>query len=164
MEEALKLPSKNIKKAILIAWLIVGTLDISAATIQFLINGGKDPLVIFTYISSAIVGPEAYKIGPPSMTILGFALHYLIAFIWTVIFFTIYPRMPILSKNRVITGIVYGYAMQLVMTFFVVGVVSRIPARPFDLSGFLKAGAILCVAIGIPLSYLAYKHFYGKKV
>jgi hypothetical protein len=151
------------KKTILIAWLIVGTLDITAAIIQFLINTGNNPLIIFTYISSAVVGPEAYKIGPPSMTILGFALHYLIAFIWTIIFFTIYPRMPILSKNRVVTGITYGYFMQLCMTFIVVGMISRIPARPFNPTGFLTSGAILCVAIGIPLSFIAYRHFYGKK-
>lgn len=150
------------KKTILIAWLTVGTLDIIAATIQFLINGGKDPLVIFTYISSAILGPEAYKIGPPLMTILGFALHYLIAFIWTVIFFYMYPRLPIMSKNRLLTGIVYGYVMQLIMTFVVVGVISRIPARPFNPTGFLTSGAILAVAIGIPLSFMAYRHFYGK--
>jgi hypothetical protein len=151
------------KKTILAAWLIVGTLDITAAIIQFLINGGKDPLVIFSYISSAIVGPEAYKIGPPSMTILGLVLHYFIAFCWTVIFFYIYPRMALLSKNRLLTGIVYGYVMQLIMTFVVVGMISRIAARPFNTLGFLTSGAILCVAIGIPLSFMAYRHFYGKK-
>jgi hypothetical protein len=151
------------KKAVLIAWLTVGTLDITAATIQFLINGGKDPLVIFTYISSAIVGPEAYKIGPPSMTILGLILHYLIAFVWTVIFFMAYPKIPILAKNRVLTGIAYGYIMQVCMTFIVVGLISRIPSRPFNPTGFLMSGAILCVAIGIPLSFMAYRHYYGKK-
>lgn len=163
MTESPNLPAKNTKKVILIAWLIVGTLDISAATIQFLLNGGKDPLVIFNYISSAILGPKAYEIGPPSMTILGLALHYLIALIWTVIFFTAYPRMPILSRNRVITGIAYGYIMQVIMSQFVVKVISKLQPRPFNLSAFLISGAILCVAIGIPLSFMAYRHYYGKK-
>lgn len=163
MSTAPDFPSKNTKKVILIAWLIVGTLDISAATIHFLINGGKDPLVIFTSISSAILGPRAYEIGPPMMTILGLILHYLIALIWTVIFFTAYPRMPILSRNRLLTGIAYGYLMQVIMSQFVVKVISKLPARPFNLSAFLISGAILCVAIGIPLSFMAYRHFYGKR-
>ena len=109
MSEAAEYPSKNLKKTVFVAWLIVGTLDIIAATTQFMIKGGAnaDPAVIFKYISSAIIGPEAYKMNAPAMVALGFALHYLIAFIWTIIFFTIYPRMPILSKNRLLTGIAY---------------------------------------------------------
>jgi hypothetical protein len=153
----------TLSKRILFAWLIVGTLDITAATIHFLLNGGKDPLVIFNYIASGILGPKAYEIGAPLMTILGLALHYLIALGWTLIFFTLYPRLPIMARNRVVTGIVYGYIMQIIMTQFVVRVISKITPRPFNLNSFLISGGILVVAIGIPLSFMAYRHFYGKK-
>jgi hypothetical protein len=154
----MKLPLKTI----LLAWLLVGTLDITSATIQFMIMGGTNPVNILVYISSAIYGPQAKEIGPPSMAILGLALHYLIALIWTVIFFILYPRIQLMSKNRVITGIVYGYFMQLIMSQVVVKL-SNTVKRPFSFEAFLISGAILVVAIGLPLSFIAYRH-YKKQV
>lgn len=149
-------------KTVLLAWLLVGTLDITSATIHYLIMGGSNPVNILVYISSAIYGPQAKEIGPPSMAILGLCLHYLIALIWTVIFFFLYPRMPAMWKNRVLTGIVYGYFMQIIMSQVVVKL-SNTAKGPFNFINFLISGAILCIAIGIPLSFIAYRHFHGKR-
>ncbi|HZY80262.1 MAG TPA: hypothetical protein VFE50_12110 [Cyclobacteriaceae bacterium] len=156
------MPQKSTKKALLIAWLIVGTLDITSATIHYLANGNKNPINILVYISSGIFGADAFKIGPPSMAILGLALHYLIALIWTVIFFTAYPRMPFLAKNRVLTGIAYGIFVWTMMSQVVVKL-SNTPKGPFNLTNAIINAAILCVAIGIPLSFMAYRHYYGKQ-
>lgn len=155
----MKLP---LLKTILLSWLLVGTLDITSATINFLIQGGTNPVNILVYISSAIYGPEAREIGPPSMAILGLALHYLIALIWTVIFFVLYTKIPVMSKNRLVTGILYGYFMQIIMSQVVVKL-SNTAKGPFSLTSFLINGAILCVAIAIPLSFIAYRHYYGSQ-
>jgi hypothetical protein len=149
-------------KTVLLAWLLVGTLDITSATINFLVQGGTNPVNILVYISSAIFGPQAKEIGPPSMAILGLFLHYVVAFIWTCIFFVLYPRISAMSKNRVVTGIAYGYFMQMMMQFVVVRL-SNTAKGPFHIKGFLINGAILCVAIGIPLSFIAYRHYFGSK-
>jgi hypothetical protein len=149
-------------KTVLLAWLLVGTLDITSATIHYLAMGGSNPLNILVYISSAIYGPQAKEIGPPSMAVLGLSLHYLIALIWTTIFFILYPRVPAMAKNRVVTGIVYGYFMQLMMSQVVVRL-SNTAKGPFNFVNFLISGAILCIAIGIPLSFIAYRHYLGKK-
>jgi hypothetical protein len=162
MEEALNIPSKNAKKAILQAWLIVGTLDITAATINYMIGGGTDPVNILVYISSGIFGMDAFKMDRTSMAILGMACHYFIAFSWTLVFFTVYPRMPILARNRFLTGVGYGVFVWTMMSQIITRL-SNTPKGPFNLSGALINAGILCVAIGIPLSYLAFKHFYGKK-
>jgi hypothetical protein len=154
----MKLPLKTV----LLAWLLVGTLDITSATIQYMIMGGTNPVNILVYISSSIYGPQAKEIGPPSMAILGLALHYLIALIWTLVFFFLYPRIPAMSKNRVVTAIIYGYFMQVIMSQLVVRL-SNIGGRPFNLQSFLISGGILVVAIGLPLSFIAYRHYYGKK-
>ncbi|HEX8060116.1 MAG TPA: hypothetical protein VF473_04235 [Cyclobacteriaceae bacterium] len=149
-------------KTVLLAWLLVGTLDIICATTQFLLRGGSNPIDILVYISSAIYGSQAREIGPPSMAILGMALHYLIALIWTITFFVLYPRIEMMSKNRVVTGIVYGYFIQLIMSQVVVKL-SNTAKGPFNFIGFLVSGAILVVAIGIPLSFIAYRHFYRSQ-
>jgi hypothetical protein len=146
-------------KTIVLAWLLVGTLDIASATIHFLLRGNSNPVNILIYISSAVYGPRAAEIGPPSMALLGLALHYLIALIWTLIFFFLYPRIPAMSKNRIVTGIVYGFFMQIIMSQVVVKL-SNTAKGPFNLQAFLINGVILCVAIGIPLSFIAYRWFY----
>jgi hypothetical protein len=143
-------------KTVLLAWLLVGTLDITSATIHYLIRGGSNPVNILVYISSAIYGPRAAEIGPPSMAILGLALHYLVALIWTLIFFFLYPRIPAMSKNRVVTGIVFGFFMQIIMSQLVVKL-SNTAKGPFNLESFIINALILCVAIAIPLSFIAYR-------
>jgi hypothetical protein len=147
-------------KTILLSWLLVGTLDISFATTQYMLKGGTNPINILVYISSAIFGPQAAAIGPPSMAILGLALHFLIALIWTVLFFILYTRIPAMSLNRIVTGVVYGYFMQFIMSQVVVRL-SNTAKGPFNFVNFLVAGAILCVAIGLPLSFIAYRHYHG---
>ena len=161
MADAIHSNTKFPLKTVLRAWLLVGTLDITSATIHYLIMGGSNPVNILVYISSAIYGPQAKEIGPPSMAILGMCLHYLIAFIWTVIFFILYPRIPVMSKNRVLTGILYGYFMQVIMSQVVVKL-SNTAKGPFNFVNFLISGAILCIAIGIPLSFIAYR--YSKEL
>ncbi|MEI9921512.1 MAG: hypothetical protein WDO14_22395 [Bacteroidota bacterium] len=149
-------------RTVVLAWLLVGTLDISAAIIHFLIAGGTNPVNILVYISSAIYGPEAKEIGPPSMAILGLCLHYLIALIWTFIFFFLYAHLTIMSRNRILTAILYGYFMQIIMSQVVVKL-SNTAKGPFNIVSFLISGGILVVAIGLPLSFIAYRHYYGKK-
>ncbi|HMJ68229.1 MAG TPA: hypothetical protein VK508_05015 [Cyclobacteriaceae bacterium] len=162
MEQAVNFPSKNTKKAIFLAWLLVGTLDITSASINYMIGGGKTPVNVFVYISSGIFGADAFQMDRTSMAILGLALHYFIAFCWTFIFFTIYPRLPFLSKNRLLTGIGYGIFIWTMMSQIVVKL-SSTPKGPFSLSGAVINAGILCVAIGIPLSYIAHRHYYGRK-
>lgn len=154
----MKLPLKTL----LLSWLLVGTLDITSATIHYMIRGGSNPVNILVYISSAIYGPRASEIGPPSMAILGLALHYLVALIWTVIFFFLYPRIPAMSKNRVVTGIVFGFFMQIIMSQVVVKL-SNTAKGPFNLQSFVINALILCVAISIPLSFIAYRHYHGRR-
>jgi hypothetical protein len=147
-------PARFTARTILLSWLLVGTLDILCAIVSFLIKGGTDPSLIFIYISSAIFGPQAKEMNSTSMVILGLCLHYLIAFIWTVIFFFLYRRIPLMRNSRVLTGIVYGYFVQVIMSQVVVKA-SNAATGPFNIKSFLVSGAILVAAIGIPLSFIA---------
>ena len=48
---------------ILLAWLVAGTMDITAASIQYYSKTGKGPAGIFRYISKALIGESATKGG-----------------------------------------------------------------------------------------------------
>lgn len=151
---------KNFWKTILLAGLLAGSLDIIAALVNFYINTGKDPKIVLKYIASAVFGKAAFS-DNNAMAIWGLLLHFLIAFIWTILFFFIYPKLKLLSWNRIITGILYGIFIWIIMTRVVVPM-SKITAGPFNLRQAIIAVLILIAAIGLPLSFIAHRYYALK--
>ena len=96
------------------------------------------------------------------MALLGLIFHYMIAFWWTYLFYFVYPKWKLLSMNIVLTGVGYGLVVWFCMNRIVLPL-SSINMRPFDLSRAAVAAAILMIAIGIPLSYLAKQHYSKEK-
>ena|SRR3989337_2866371 len=148
---------KNFWKTIALAGLLVGSLDIIAALVNFYINTGKDPLIVLKYIASAMFGKSGFSDGN-AMAAWGLLLHFLIAFIWTILFFLIYPKLKLLSWNRIITGILYGILIWIMMNRVIVPV-SKASTGPFDLKQAIIAVLILIAAIGIPLSFIAHRYY-----
>jgi hypothetical protein len=151
---------KKFWTTILMAGLLVGSLDIIAALINFYINTGKDPNIVLKYIASAVFGKSAFA-GDNTMSVWGLLLHFLIAFIWTILFFLVYPKLRLLSWNRVVSGILYGIFIWIVMTQVVVPI-SKATAGPFNLKQAVIAVLILIAAIGLPLSFIAHR-FYAVR-
>ena len=152
---------KNFWRTVLLSGLLVGTLDITAALVQFYIKTGKDPLIVPKYIASAVFGKDAYA-GGNQMVVYGFLFHYLIAFIWTLFFFFIYPRLNIRSWNRVVAGVLYGLFIWVIMNRVVVPM-SKAPVSAFNLKQAVIAALILIAAIGLPLSFIAHR-FYSSRL
>jgi hypothetical protein len=143
---------------ILQAGLIAGTLDILSAFIYYYIKSGKTNfLVIFKFIASGIFGKAAGD-GGTDMILAGFILHYAIAFSFTVFFFWLYPKVNVMSKNRIVTGVVYGLFVWALMNLVVVPL-SNTVHRPFKIEGVLINMGILIVCIGLPLSFIANAFF-----
>ncbi|HZZ75738.1 MAG TPA: hypothetical protein VFE04_07405 [Puia sp.] len=142
------------------AGLIAGTLDILSAFIYYYIKTGKTNfLVIFKFIASGIFGKAAGE-GGTVMILAGLILHYAIAFAFTIFFFWLYPKMNVMSKNRLVTAIVYGLFVWCVMNLVVVPL-SNTVHRPFNLANAVINICILIVCIGLPLSFMA-NAFFGK--
>jgi hypothetical protein len=142
----------NIQK-ILKAGLIVGSLDIIAALLQYYIKTGKNPGNVLKFIASGVFGKEAFS-GGTTMVTIGLLLHFVIAFIFTFFFFWIIYKIPAFSKQKILTGILYGLFIWSVMNFIVVPL-SNTPPLTFKLTNALLAMGILIVCIGIPLSFMA---------
>jgi hypothetical protein len=147
---------------ILQAGLIVGTLDILSAFIYYYIKSGKTNfLVIFKFIASGIFGKDAGD-GGTGMIVAGFILHYAIAFSFTIFFFWLFPKVNVMSKNRIVTGIVYGLFVWTLMNLVVVPL-SNTVHRTMKLEGALINMGILIVCIGLPLSFMANAFFRKVK-
>src|SRR5215831_1748232 len=95
----------SLGKTILLAGLLAGTLDITSAFIYVSILG-REPIRVLYYIASGILGKGATP-GTTQIAILGLALHYFIAFSFTIFFFVIYPKLKIMAWNKYVTAIVY---------------------------------------------------------
>lgn len=149
--------SNHLFKAILFAGLIAGTLDITAAVLV----SGASLCTVLHYIASGAFGRETAFSGGLLMAFVGLIFHYLIAYCWTTLYFLVYPKMPILSRSRIVSALAYGVVVWTVMNLVVVPL-SAIPARPFNPTNALINCVVLMLAIGVPVSFLAHR-YYSKR-
>lgn len=142
----------------MLSGLLVGSLDITAALVNFYSKTGRDLLIVLKYIASAVAGKEVAYAGGNKMAALGMLLHFIVAFIWTIFFFLIYPKIRLLSANRILTGIAYGIFIWAVMSYVVVPM-TKISGGAFNLKEAIISALILTGAIGLPLSFIAYRYY-----
>ena len=145
---------------ILFAGLLTGTLDILAAIIQTYLYGGK-PVKMFQYIASGVFGEDSFT-GGVTHALYGLVFHYLIAFVWAILFFLLYPRVNLLKQNRLLTGVGYGVFIWMIMNLVVLPL-SNVPRSLLDIKSAATGMLILIAAVGLPLSYLASRFFSGNR-
>ena len=140
-------------RLMLASGLMVGTLDGTAAIVDFLVSSHGDPRVVFRYIASGILGFHAFSGGFP-VALLGIAFHYVIAMSWTILFFITYPRFRLLRHHWLPTGVAYAMVIWIVMNF-VIRPLSLVPHLPWTLFKVVKSYLILAVVVGPPITYTA---------
>lgn len=139
-------------RTVLQAFLLAGTLDISVALTYYSLRTGNAPVRVLRYIASGVFG-EAALSGGAGMAALGLLLHYLIALIWTLVFYKLYPLLPWSGKGRAVTGLAYGVVIWLVMNLVVVPL-SNTPKAPFNPVQAVIGACILMFAVGLPISLI----------
>ncbi len=154
---------KNGMKTIVAAGLLSGALDALAAMVQYKVNGGEHIARIFQYIAGGIFGKPVFD-GGAVMICVGVLLHYFIAFTFTVLFFFIYPKINILAKKKIITGLIYGIIIWIIMNFIVVPVSNTTPKFAFNIRAALVGALILMFAVGLPISLIVGNYHDNKKV
>ncbi|WP_083252047.1 hypothetical protein [Pedobacter steynii] len=148
---------KTYRTKVIFLGLIAGTLDGLAA---IFLSARGNATMVFKYISSAVLGPEAFK-GGAATVILGVGFHYFNAMAFTLFYFFIYPRVSLLRKNIVLSSLLYGSFIWIVMNLCVVPL-SRINTSHFTISGVLKSWVILVVFIALPLA-IGIREIYRNK-
>ncbi len=139
---AVSMEKPSASKAILWAWLIAGTLDITSAVVHSAVLG-RTAIQMLQGIASGILGPAASEGGLGSAA-LGLAIHFLIAFTATIIFYLASRKLKFMVRQPILSGVLYGIAVYL----FMYGVV--IPLT-FHRSSITKLSA---VAISVPIHIL----------
>ncbi|MGH9867038.1 MAG: hypothetical protein ACREAA_02590 [Candidatus Polarisedimenticolia bacterium] len=142
-------------RAILIAGLTAGALDITAACGFYAIRG-VSPVRILQSVASGLLGSAAFTGGAPT-AVLGLALHFFIALTAAAVFFLASRRLPALVRRPVAWGAMYGVAVYLFMNHVVLPL-SAVARRPFSLSTALVMVGIHIVCVGLPIALLVRRY------
>lgn len=137
-------------RAILFGGLLAGAMDLSAAFISNGLRGGS-PLKVMQSISSGLLGAESFTGGAQTAT-LGVFLHFIIAFVWAIIFYIASRRIKFLTAQPIISGVLYGGAVYLLMYYLIV----PLSAAPFKMRHTFDAIAvdlfIHIICVGLPIA------------
>jgi hypothetical protein len=136
-------------RAIFVAGLTAGVLDITAAFINSGLRG-TSPMRVLQAIASGLLGAESYSGGVLTAS-LGLVVHFLIAFVAATLYYLASRRVEFLIERAVIAGLIYGVAVY----FFMYAVVLPLTFhRSFlqPLSAVLTGLAIHIFCVGLPIS------------
>ena len=149
----------------LIAGLIAGALDITAACIQAYSKTGTTPSQVLKYVASGAVDPKTFS-NDAMLTVVGLIVHFIIAISFTFFFFFLAKQIPLLVKYPIPVGILYGVFVWGTMRFIILPYISRLNQKPIVGQEAIKnaaiAAGIIVVCVGIPVVLLARKYVRGK--
>lgn len=152
-------PQSPILRTVIYAGLLAGFLDGLAAVVLFMVRGGKNPVVIFNFIASGVFGEAGLK-GGTGMALAGLFFHLVIATGWSLIYLNSCLKFPGILKNWRLSGLAYGIVVWLGMNLAVVPL-SRTPPMTMSVSGVITGIVVLIFCVGLPVSYLAKRHFHA---
>jgi hypothetical protein len=147
------------RRAILYGGLTVGTLDLIDAFVFFGLRSGAQPMGILHSIAAGFLGRDAARAGGVPTALVGLFTHYLVAFSIVTTFVLLSRAIPVLRKQWLIGGIVFGVIAYFVMTWFVVPmsnagnqqITFALPAAPVMTNGIL----IHMFGVGLPAAYFS---------
>ena len=150
-------------KLLTIIWLglLTGTLD-AILSIIFSYPANLDQS--YRFIASGFFGTAAFTAN--YMVFWGVLFHYLIASVFSAVFFLLYPNFKRVINNKYILALVFGLIIWIISTFAILPL-SNVP----DIKGVTKypsqlnlipaiisfAGLSLC--LGLPISLIANKYY-----
>ena len=137
---------RNAVLAIGAGGLIAGTLDLGETLVVF---GAKSPLVI----AAGLLGPQNAFRGGAAIYILGVLMHYLIVLSAAAIYFAASRRLYFLIEYRLICGLFFGVAIDVVMRFIVLPLSAMHARGPYQYHDLVLGLVVHMVLVGLPISF-----------
>jgi hypothetical protein len=132
-------------RAIVTAWLVVGTLDIMSA-IGIWLSRGTALTHGFQAIASGLLGAKSYH-GGFATAGLGLAIHFFIALVVVAIYYAVSRKIRFMTEHAAVSGLLYGGIVYLVMYWIVLP--TTFPAFRHRLGNEVLELAIHIVLIGL---------------
>jgi uncharacterized membrane protein YagU involved in acid resistance len=140
---------------IVLAGSVCGVLDLISAAALFKLDGVSFQRLL-QFVASGALGESAFSGGKKS-AVAGLLFHFSIAFTAAAVYYATSLTLALLLRHALISGILYGVAIHLFMSFVVIPL-SRIPKRKFSVGGFLRQLAVHMFVVGPSIS-LVVRHF-----
>ena len=140
------------RKALLLAILVSGTLDILSA-FAFSAMDGVTPAQVLRFVASGPFGDGMHR-GGTAAAALGLGVHFALMSVMVAVYFAIVARVEAARRHWLLAGTAYGFVIYLVMYWLVM------PAR-FGNEPSLdpwKVGSALfshIVCVGLPMAWIA---------
>jgi hypothetical protein len=141
--------ASEVRKAVLAigaGGLIAGTLDLGETLVVF---GAKSPLVI----AAGLLGPQNASRGGAAIYILRVLLHFSIVFSAAAIYFAASRRLHFLIEHRLICGLFFGVAIDVVMRFIVLPLSAMHSMGPYQYHDLVLGLVVHMVLVGLPISF-----------
>ena len=145
----------SVSKAIVVAGLTCGVLDITAALLVYGYFGLK-PLPLLQGIAGGVLGPRTFD-GGITTALLGLILHFVIAFGAATVFCLASRSLRFLVQHAVFSGSLYGVAVYFFMNEFVVPL-SAARTHPFSFKMMVIGVVIHVFCVGLPISLSARRY------
>jgi Na+/alanine symporter len=145
----LPLGNRNALLAIGVGGLIAGSLDLTQAMILF---GARIPLSI----AAGLLGRQAFR-GGVGTYVLGVFLHFFIAFSAATVYYAASRRLSFLKEHPLVCGLVFGAAVEEVMTLIVLPLSALHARGPFQLYDLILGLLVHMVVIGLPISFSVWR-------
>lgn len=102
-------------------------------------------------VASGLLGSPAFAGGVPT-ALLGFILHFSIAFLWAAVFYLASRSIPFLNRHPVVSGISYGVLIYAMMNLVVLPL-SAFPRKvSFTFLPLVTGMLVHMFCIGLPIS------------
>jgi hypothetical protein len=148
-------------QTILTAGLIAGCLDLLTAIIVYsVVMQRTTDVKLLQGIGRAAFGSNTFQAGT-ALALAGVAVHFFIAFSFTVFYFFIFPYVSFFRKYPIIGGLLYGIFAWCVMNLVMLPLfhVANIPTK-WD--SIIRGAVILMFCIGLPISVIISRYYKTK--
>lgn len=136
-------------KAIFYGGLTAGVLDITAASVNVWLRGGRSPVWTFQSVAGGLFGAETFK-GGWRTAALGLALHFFIALTAAAVFYAASRKLKFLTSRAVLSGAAFGVAVWLFMNLVM------LPLTPLKITHTVSSvvtGILIHIFfVGLPIS------------
>ena len=148
------LPRTGGLNAILLGGLTAGVLDITAASASTWLRTGRGPVSTFQSVAGGLYGAETFN-GGYRTAALGLALHFTIAFVWTIVYYLASRRLTFLRRQAVLSGILYGIFVWMFMYLIVLPLSAwQTSVSNLTLSSVLTGVLIHIFCVGLPIALI----------
>ncbi|MBY0456678.1 MAG: hypothetical protein K2V38_05020 [Gemmataceae bacterium] len=154
-------------RAIVYGGLVSGVLDATDGVVAFGLYG-FNPIQVMQFIASGAFGPAALDGGQLTaggllMAAAGAGFHFVIAFVAAGVFAVAARSFPVLRRNWVVAGLVYGAWVWVFMNLIVLPFTAVVPG-PSGIALTLNGVIGHALFVGLPIAYFARFQIPGAKL